>query len=199
MQFCPIVDGPTLAACGPRPQPIGAMPARRRPVRAGAPRSTHTYRVIAMWKLFHRDDSCPLPPDDRDWIESRLRWFKTEFGRAPREIQVILPTPEFFPDPYHGQPEDVWLLLTRVARYMGVSSEKFEISFYTGAWGGRCSVPSVVEEETGHLLETNWLISLGCLQKRASRSHSPGGRVPRGATLRPRRDSACHRPRAPTS
>ena len=68
-----------------------------------------------MWGLFQSKASCPVSQDERAWVEGRFSWLSREFGMERlTSLPVILPTPEFFPDPYHGKPEDVVPLFGRV-------------------------------------------------------------------------------------
>ncbi len=76
--------------------------------------------------------SCPVEPEQKAWIESRMTWLIEQFGeRRLRDVEVVLPTPDFFPDPYDGSEESVRLLLDRVCDYVGVDSERIDLSFYS--------------------------------------------------------------------
>jgi hypothetical protein len=85
-----------------------------------------------MWGLFKsKPPPCPVEDDYRQWLEGRWGWLSEQLGAdTPRQVQVVLPTPEFFPDPFHGKPEDVPPMFARVARYMGVESQPFTLFFY---------------------------------------------------------------------
>jgi hypothetical protein len=74
---------------------------------------------------------CPVGPEQKAWIEDRMRWLTLEFGldrlhKAP----VILPTYEYFPDPYDGGPEAVRCMFHRVCEYMGVDPKLIRLAFY---------------------------------------------------------------------
>lgn len=76
--------------------------------------------------------SCPVDPAAKAWIEERLDWLVDQFGidefaRNP----MILPTPEYFPDPYDGSRAAVHALLERVANYMRVSTDRVRLRFFT--------------------------------------------------------------------
>ena len=46
---------------------------------------------------------CPVDPQTRHWIESRMAWLKSQFGAdGLRTRPVVLPAAEFFPDAYVG-------------------------------------------------------------------------------------------------
>jgi hypothetical protein len=74
---------------------------------------------------------CPVSLSDKIWVEQRLPWIFERFGTqrilaAPR----ILPTGEFFPEPYQG-PDDVPALFSRVCHYMGTDAQKFQLGVFT--------------------------------------------------------------------
>jgi hypothetical protein len=72
-----------------------------------------------MFGLFR--PSCPCDPAAKAWVEERLQWLVEEFDDTCLSGRpVILPTPEFFPDPYDGSKKAVRALLDRVCDYMGV-------------------------------------------------------------------------------
>lgn len=71
--------------------------------------------------LFH--PRCPVTERERTWIEESLDWLRGEFGVAPLNVPVVLPTSEYFPPPFAGSDGDVRALVRAVARYMGVQSD----------------------------------------------------------------------------
>jgi len=74
---------------------------------------------------------CPIDAAKREWLDERWNWLEDEFGiERLRETRVILPRPEFFPDPYAGTEQDVRLMLERVCDYMDLDSSTIELSFY---------------------------------------------------------------------
>lgn len=96
-----------------------------------------------MWGLFRPNASCPVGPDERAWAEGRFAWLTGQFGaQAPKDAPVILPTPEFFPDPCHGKPEDIPPLFGRVCGYLGLDPNRFELALYSEA-----RRPSLVDED----------------------------------------------------
>jgi hypothetical protein len=77
-----------------------------------------------MFDWFFRP-SCPVEPDSKAWIEERMTWLTEEFGVARlRGVKVVLPTPDFFPDAYHGTEDDVAALLKRVCGYMRIERKQ---------------------------------------------------------------------------
>lgn len=74
---------------------------------------------------------CPVDAEEKAWLEESLRWLADEFGvETWRSAQVILPTEEFFPDPYHADEAGAHALVKRVCGYMGVDYDRLELEFY---------------------------------------------------------------------
>lgn len=74
---------------------------------------------------------CPIDAPARDWLNYRWAWLCQQFGsKGLKQRPIVLPTPEFFPDAYSGQPEEVETLVYRVARYMEVNPDTLEIHYY---------------------------------------------------------------------
>ncbi len=75
---------------------------------------------------------CPVGPEQKAWIEDRMRWLAMEFGLDQRAKRPLFCQPaSSFPDPYDGRPEAVWPMLHRVCGYMGVDSKPIRLAFYT--------------------------------------------------------------------
>jgi hypothetical protein len=75
---------------------------------------------------------CPVPPEEKGWVDQRTRWLAAQFGlERARSAVVVLPTEEFFPDPYRGTEEDARVMFRRVCGYMGVDPGPLELAFYT--------------------------------------------------------------------
>ena len=84
-----------------------------------------------MFGFFRSRVACPVTSEARGWIEQRMAWLTEEFGcKRVQSVRVILPTPEFFPDPYNGTREDALRMLERVCGYMGIEPETVELSLY---------------------------------------------------------------------
>jgi hypothetical protein len=96
----------------------------------------------------------PISPCDaaaKLWVEGRLKWLTRQFGlHILLERAFILPTNEFFPDPYDGSPKAVRCMFRRVCTYMDVDPDVVElklfndraagptvIGFAAGTWQGR--------------------------------------------------------------
>jgi len=84
-----------------------------------------------MFGWFRSKPECPVDVDTRQWIDGRWQWLEGQFGlgrlcKAP----VVLPRPEFFPDPYRSTDEDARRLLDRVCGYMDIDPATVEFSLY---------------------------------------------------------------------
>jgi hypothetical protein len=76
--------------------------------------------------------TCPCDAAAKRWIEDRLQWLSHQFGlHILLERPIILPTNEFFPDPYDGSLNTVRRLFRRVCDYMEVDPKAVEIKLFT--------------------------------------------------------------------
>lgn len=65
--------------------------------------------------------SCPVEGPPKEWLERRLNWLGDEFGADVfTRRALILPTEEFFPDPYDATDQAARTLLDRICEYMDV-------------------------------------------------------------------------------
>ena len=84
-----------------------------------------------MFGWFRAKIECPVDPETRQWLEERLDWLCREFGNERLlSATVVLPTPDFFPDPYDGTPEDARMMLDRVCEYMGIQGKTIDLEFF---------------------------------------------------------------------
>jgi hypothetical protein len=75
--------------------------------------------------------TCPCDPAAKRWVESRLQWLSGQFGlHVLLERPIILPTPEFFPDPWDGSRQAAHRLFRRVCEYMGVEPGRVGLRFF---------------------------------------------------------------------
>ena len=75
--------------------------------------------------------ACPIDPADREWIDARWQWLEGEFGtQRLRQASMILPTAEFFPDPFHGTEEHARRELDRLCGYTSIDPAMVELSFF---------------------------------------------------------------------
>src|SRR5262245_43065274 len=84
-----------------------------------------------MLTFFSGPAACPVEPAAKEWVERRLNWLVAQFGRQ-RLLggPVVVPTAEFFPDPFDGTPDTVGPLLERLCAYMGVGLQGVEVATY---------------------------------------------------------------------
>jgi hypothetical protein len=84
-----------------------------------------------MFGWFRSKPECPIDPATRHWIDTRWAWLEGQFGPGLLcNGRVILPRPEFFPDPFHGTEDDARRMLDRVCTYMSIEPATVELSFY---------------------------------------------------------------------
>src|SRR5262245_34261895 len=75
--------------------------------------------------------ACPCDPAAKRWVEDRLRWLSGQFGlHLLLERPIILPTVEFFPDPWDGSSRAVRRMFRRVCGYMGVNPDSVELKLF---------------------------------------------------------------------
>ena len=74
---------------------------------------------------------CPVSDEDRIWLEKAGAWLLKQFDIRVDEVTVVLPTPEFFPDIYRGEEEDVNNLLNRVCSYMRVNPDRLSLELFS--------------------------------------------------------------------
>jgi hypothetical protein len=75
---------------------------------------------------------CPVNAEEKAWIERRMVWLDEQFGRDRLlRFPVVLPTVEFFPDPYRGTEEDARAVHGRVCGYMGIDPGRVHLGFYS--------------------------------------------------------------------
>jgi hypothetical protein len=75
--------------------------------------------------------SAPCDPSAKAWIEARLRWLSEQFGlHILLERSIILPTEEYFPEPWEPTPEGARTLFRRVREYMHVDEDAIDLEFF---------------------------------------------------------------------
>jgi hypothetical protein len=80
---------------------------------------------------------CPCDPAAKGWVENRLKWLSRQFGlHILLERPIILPTDEFFPDPYDSSKKAVQRMFQRVCGYMDVDREEVELKLFTNRTPG---------------------------------------------------------------
>jgi hypothetical protein len=74
---------------------------------------------------------CPVNDQEKEWLEDSGAWLLREFSIQIDNVRVVLPTPEFFPDTYRGEEDDVRTLLGRVCSYMGVNADRLSLDLFS--------------------------------------------------------------------
>jgi hypothetical protein len=75
--------------------------------------------------------TCPCDAAAKRWVESRLQWLSKQFGlHILLERPIILPTSEFFPDPWDGSKKAAQRLFNRVCEYMGLEPDGVKLEFF---------------------------------------------------------------------
>ena len=75
---------------------------------------------------------CPVTSPQKVWLEKGLDWLGGKFGvRRMLARPIILPTPEYFPDPYDGTFDAARRLFERVCGFMEVNRDRVVLSSFT--------------------------------------------------------------------
>ena len=78
--------------------------------------------------------TCPCDVAAKTWVEQRLAWLAKEFhDSAFSGRRIVLPTHDFFPDPFDGTNKAVRLMLDRVCGYMDVDPYTVKLEFTDNA------------------------------------------------------------------
>lgn len=78
--------------------------------------------------MFGRVVQAPIQAVDREWVEESFAWFADQFGVSLLASPVLLPTSEYFPGPFTGEPAQMRALVTGVAAAMGVESSRLTVA-----------------------------------------------------------------------
>lgn len=75
---------------------------------------------------------CPIDVREKVWTEQRMQWLIQHFGLDELlKTDVILPTAEYFPEPFQESDCDARVVLDRVCRYMGVDPKTIDLTVYS--------------------------------------------------------------------
>jgi len=73
----------------------------------------------------------PVADQDRQWVDDGFTRLEEILGRDRMlRTTVILPTPEYFPDPYDKTPETAEMLFQRVCAYMEVERRSIDFEIF---------------------------------------------------------------------
>lgn len=97
---------------------------------------------------------CPVDADDKEWLENAFLWLIDELTpEILQSVKVVLPTEEFFPDPFSGSESDMRKMVDRVCDYMDIDPNWVEVRFFTNEDG--TSLHPLASTESGeHALGT---------------------------------------------
>lgn len=71
---------------------------------------------------------CPVATWEKAWVEWRMRWLADRLGvHRLLDAEVVLPTDDYFPDPYDGTAEDARRLMDRLCGYMAVDGGQLDL------------------------------------------------------------------------
>jgi hypothetical protein len=92
---------------------------------------------------------CPINAEDKEWVEESFQWLIDEFGEETwRNMKVILPTDEFFPDKFSGDYFSLKMILQRICGYMSVDYFKVELELFADE-NGKVPHPLAQSETIG--------------------------------------------------
>ncbi len=75
---------------------------------------------------------CPVSDDDKEWLEECFLWLIEEFGAdALRDLRMVLPSDEFFPDRFSADMTFARRILRRICGYMNVDYDVVELRRFT--------------------------------------------------------------------
>lgn len=73
--------------------------------------------------------TCPVDPPSRQWLDEQLAWLAVHFAdESPAKHELVLPTPDHFPDHYDGTASAANAMFIRVCQRMGVDPDLVQLS-----------------------------------------------------------------------
>lgn len=73
----------------------------------------------------------PVSPEAGEWIERSLQRFVDIFGaESATTAQIVLPTPEFFPDEGETSEQRVRAFFVRTCRFMNVAPDRIDLCYF---------------------------------------------------------------------
>lgn len=74
---------------------------------------------------------CPVDSESKAWLDEAFGWLVEEFGiDALREITVVLPTSDFFPDGFENSDSGIGDLFDVICEYMAVDPDLIDLKLY---------------------------------------------------------------------
>jgi len=82
--------------------------------------------------MFFIPAKCPVNDEEKNWIEDSMLWLSDKFGlQTLLNNDIILPLPEYFPDPFSGTKEWVQKLVNRICKYMNTDPSGIDVEIYS--------------------------------------------------------------------
>ncbi len=82
------------------------------------------HELYCMFGLFA--PTCPLAADLKLWVEQRMNWLAEVFGiERLRQSPAVVPSAEWFPEPFNGSVEDVAAMFRRTCELMQLDPTRF--------------------------------------------------------------------------
>jgi hypothetical protein len=93
---------------------------------------------------------CPGDAETKEWIEDAFNWLLAEISAETlMEIELVLPTEKYFPDPLTGKPKDVRRMLERVCVFMDIDPKEVDLQLYSKALEDQAR-RTPANEQAGH-------------------------------------------------
>ncbi|MEO1448754.1 MAG: hypothetical protein AAFV07_04455 [Bacteroidota bacterium] len=74
----------------------------------------------------------PVTQADKEWLEEAFLWIEKEFGAEfLKTVEIITPTPRYFPGEYQGREEDGEFYFQKVCEYMKVPLMRVSFGYYS--------------------------------------------------------------------
>ena len=71
---------------------------------------------------------CPVGTQDKVWVERRMLWLVERFGLDRlKNATAILPTREYFPEPYEGNEDSARICFDRICQYMQIDKDSVRL------------------------------------------------------------------------
>lgn len=75
--------------------------------------------------------TCPVRPQEQEWIDTSTAWLREQFGPDIRDRPVVLPTTEFFPEPFDTTREDVDTVFAQVCGHLHLDPGDLDVEYVT--------------------------------------------------------------------
>ena len=91
----------------------------------------HSEPSVRDTMFLFRKPRCPIDDDTRLFVDDRMQWLVSQFGRGVlQRTIVVVPTTDFFPDRYEPTEPCLYALFDRICGYMNVDRSLVTVRFY---------------------------------------------------------------------